>query len=120
MEAFRSMELDIDLIYQPPYSPKLNMLGLVVSTQYSFYRTRRHQRTPIGAVEKSFESLSWKKFNNVILTLEKIMEACILYDGRNNYKIPEGRKELERPGDLHVSIKVSEEQCIKICSSNVD
>ena len=63
----------------------------------------------ISAVYESFEDLHWSKLNNIFLTLQNVMEVCILHDGRNDFKLPHmSKRKLENLGQLPMSIKVSE------------
>ena len=62
----------------------------------------------IDVVQSSFDKLKKNALNNVFITLQKVMEACIMCDGNNTYKLPHINKaRLERLGKLPDSIKVS-------------
>ena len=113
LQAASSLGLHVQLVCQPPNSPDLNVLDLGF---FNSIQALQHQAAPknidelVSAVEDSFEQLHWKKLNNVFLTLQKVMECCILCDGDNKYKIPHiSKQKLERAGQLPVSIVVSHE-----------
>ena len=62
----------------------------------------------VEVVENSYAKFNTRKLNNVFLTLQKVMEAVILCNGSNSYKLPHISKEaLERRGELPISITVS-------------
>ena len=118
MEAVANMELDLELIQQPPNSPDLNVLDLGYFNAIQALQQQQRQDNIddlIKAVEDSFVALDKKCLNKVFLTLQKVMELVILNDGRNDYKLPHLRKAaLERQGQLPVSISVTDELKQKI------
>jgi hypothetical protein len=53
----------------------------------------------ITAVKDSFENLYHSKLNDNSLTLQKVMELCLLHEGNNDYKLPHiGKRKLEQLG----------------------
>ena len=111
IQAATTLELDICITCQPPNSPDLNVLDLGF---FNSIQSLQHQTAPtnieelISAVDDSFQSLPSKKLTNVFLTLQKVMEAVIICDGDNKYKVPHMSKlRLERMGELPVAIVLS-------------
>ena len=97
---------------QPPNSPDMNVLDL---GYFNAIQSLQHKAAPqnidelILAVYESFDALHWSKLKDIFLTLQKVMEVCILHNGRNDYKLPHMSKcKLENLGQLPMSIKVSE------------
>mmetsp|Transcript_14806 Transcript_14806/g.21169 ORF Transcript_14806/g.21169 Transcript_14806/m.21169 type:complete len:280 (-) Transcript_14806:44-883(-) len=109
--AVQALDLNVQLVCQPPNSPDMNVLDL---GYFNAIQSLQHQEALqnidelISAVYESFEALRWSKLNNIFLTLQKVMEVCILHDGRNDYKLPYmSKRKLEKLGQLPMSIKVS-------------
>lgn len=48
-----------------------------------------HYHKQISTLEDSIDQLHWKKLNNFVLTLQKVMECLILCNGDNKYEIPQ-------------------------------
>ena len=106
------LELNVKLVCQPANSPDLNVLDL---GYFNSIQALQHQAAPsnidklVDAVQSSFNALERYKLNNVFLTLQKVMEACIMCDGNNTYKLPHiSKARLKRLGKLPDSVKVSE------------
>jgi hypothetical protein len=95
---------DIQLTFQPPNSPDLNVLDL------GFFRaiqSLQHQQAPknidelVDAVTVSFEKIDREKLNDIFLTLQQCMIEIMKVKGGNNYKLPHmGKEHLRRQGDL--------------------
>ena len=110
--AAERLELNTRLVCQPPNSPDLNVLDLGFFTSI---QALQYEEAPsnidelIDVVQSSFDKLKKNTLNNVFLTLQKVMEACIMCDGNNTYKLPHINKaRLKRLGELPNSIKVSD------------
>ena len=110
--AVQALDLNVQLVCQPPNSPDMNVLDL---GYFNAIQSLQHKTAPrdidklITAVYESFQSLHWSKLNDIFLTLQKVMEACILHDGKNDYKLPHmSKRKLENLQQLPTSIKVSE------------
>mmetsp|Transcript_19480 Transcript_19480/g.28658 ORF Transcript_19480/g.28658 Transcript_19480/m.28658 type:complete len:180 (-) Transcript_19480:8-547(-) len=110
--AVKALDLNVQLVCQPPNSPDMNMLDL---GYFNAIQSLQHKAAPqnidelILAVYESFKALHWSKLNNIFLMLQKVMEVCILHDGRNDYKLPHMSKhKLENLGQLPMSIKVGQ------------
>ena len=112
-QAVAATDLNIQLRFQPSNSPDLNVLDLGFFNAIQSLQQESACATIdelVEATETAFQSLQWKKLNNVFLTLQKVMECCLLHAGNNNYKLPHILKQkLERNGELPVSIVVSDE-----------
>ena len=111
LQAAQRLGLNVELVYQPPNSPDLNVLDL---GYFNSIQSLQEEEAPtdidqlVELVEQSYTNLNHHKMNNIFLTLQKVMEAVILCNGSNNYKLPHISKEaLERRGQLPVSITVS-------------
>ena len=106
----KKIVLNLQIVQQPANSPDLNVLDL---GYFTAIQSLQHQASPqnidelISEVYVSFECLHWSKLNDIFLTLQKVMEICIIHDGMNNYKIPHmSKRKLEALGELPMSIKV--------------
>ena len=111
LEAAQRLGLRVQLVCQPPNSPDLNVLDLGFFNSIQSLQEEEAAKDIdklVEVVKESFARLNRSKLNNIFLTLQKVMEACILCDGDNTYKLPHILKEsLEMHGELPVSIKVS-------------
>ncbi|KAL3519084.1 hypothetical protein ACH5RR_021673 [Cinchona calisaya] len=104
LEAASKDGFGIQLSFQPPNSPDLNVLEL------GFFRaiqSLQHQEAPknidelVTAIEKSFDEFPVEKLNHVFLTLQMCMIEVMKANGSNNYKVPHMNKsQLERNGYL--------------------
>ncbi|KAL3519040.1 hypothetical protein ACH5RR_021629 [Cinchona calisaya] len=100
LEAASKDGFGIQLSFQPPNSPDLNVLEL------GFFRaiqSLQHQEAPKNidelatAIEKSFNEFPVEKLNQVFLTLQMCMIEVMKANGSNNYKVPHMNKsQLER------------------------
>jgi hypothetical protein len=91
VEAVGRTGLDIRLECQPPNSPDLNVLDLGYFSSIQSLQQQKNATTVeelIDIVEDSFSELSYKKLDNIFLTLQCCMEKVLLDNGGNNYKIP--------------------------------
>ncbi len=105
--AGKLKEFQVQIRSQPPNSPDFNVLDLGF---FNSIQSLQYQEAPksiedlIQAVEKSFYDLDLCKLNNVYLTLQQCMIACMEQGGGNNYKIPHiGKEKLVRRGELQRS-----------------
>ena len=98
---------------QPANSPDLNVLdlGFFNAIQSLQYQTASGTIDDlIQAVQDAFNALPHEKLNDVFLTLQNCMEACMVHGGKNTYKTPRMKKSaLKASGSLPVAIKCSEE-----------
>ena len=111
--ASQATGLNISLLYQPHNSPDLNFLDLgFLSSIHSLQHTKAPQNVEdlTTAVTDSYNKQHFSKIKNIFLTLQMVMELCILHDGENDYKMPHTNKaRLEREGRLPVYIQFSEQ-----------
>ena len=101
MAAVQTLELDVELVCQPPNSPDLNVLDLGF---FNAKQSLQYKSSPknidelVEAVEKSFQKLHQSNLNNVFLILQKVMKTCILGDDDNSYKLPHMSKKHWKKG----------------------
>ena len=110
--AVEALDLNVQLVCQPPNSPNMNVLDLGF---FNAIQSLQHKAAPrnidelIWAVYESFEALHWSNLNDIFLTLQKVMGVWILHDGRNDYKLPHmSKRKLENLEQLPMSIIISE------------
>ena len=109
----QALNLNVQLSCQPPNSPDLNILDLgffhsIQSLQYSESPTTIEDL--IAAVVNSYNAITHTSLNDIFLTLQKVMESCILSDGNNNFKTPHcNKRRLENSGQLPISLVLSPE-----------
>ncbi|VFQ76577.1 unnamed protein product [Cuscuta campestris] len=104
---------NIELKFQPPNSPDLNVLDL------GFFRsidTLQDQAAPrslanlVLAITTAFEELSHDTLNRVFLTLQGVMGEVLNNKGGNQFKIPHMNKtKMAREGTLPQNLGVSSE-----------
>ncbi|KAK9669319.1 hypothetical protein RND81_13G123000 [Saponaria officinalis] len=99
---------DIQLIFQPPNSPDLNILDL---GHFMSIQTIQHEKAPrsvvqlVDAVLRSYEEINPISLNYTWLTLLSCMNEILKVKGSNRYKIPHiGKKRLDRLGFLPTTI----------------
>ena len=108
---------DIPLNMRSTIRSTASALGIPTSSLF-----RRASPTTIeelvAAVVNSYNVLNHTTLNDIFLTLQTVMEACILHDGNNNFKTPHVyKRRLENGGQLPVSIPLSQELEEKLASS---
>ncbi|XP_050217419.1 uncharacterized protein LOC126668255 [Mercurialis annua] len=104
LQEARKDGFDIQLRFQPPNSPDLNVLDL------GFFRSiqsLQQEQAPttidefVTVVENAFNELTSENLNSVFLTLQSCMIEVIKLKGGINYSIPHMSKErLRRAGQL--------------------
>ena len=121
LNAAQALNLNVQLTCQPPNSPDLNVLDLGF---FHSIQSLQHTASPttieelVAAVVNSYNALNHTTLNDIFLTLQTVMEACILHDGNNNFKTPHVyKRRLENGGQLPVSIPLSQELEEKLASS---
>ncbi len=118
VEAMDGLNINIDLVNQPPNSPDMNVLDLGFFNAIQTLQRRKPTNTIpelVKAVKDSFDELDKVTLNKVFLTHQQCLEQTILADGGNDYKLPHmGKDRLARQGLLPVSIGVSDELHEKI------
>ena len=83
----------------------LEYFNLIQSLQYQ--SDPKNIQELVEVVGTSFDALHCTTLNDTFKTLQKVMEAIILCNGDNNFKVPHiCKRKLERTGQLPVSIKV--------------
>jgi hypothetical protein len=109
--AVARSNFNIQLLCQPANSPDMNVLDL---GYFNSIQSLQHEAAPktidelVEAVYQSFERLKISKLTNILLTLQLVMEQCILHHGNNDFKIPHmSKQKLEREGRLPLSISCS-------------
>jgi len=91
LNAAQALNLNVQLICQPANSPDLNVLDLGF---FHSIQSIQHTASPttiedlITAVVNSYNAITHTTLNDVFLTLQIVVEACILHDGNNNFKTP--------------------------------
>ncbi|VFQ99024.1 unnamed protein product [Cuscuta campestris] len=113
LAAAEDGDWNIELKFQPPNSPDLNVLDL------GFFRSIdsiQDQSVPrnlselINAVTTAFQDIPHEKLNNVFLTLQGVMGEVLKNRGGNNFKIPHiGKAMLAREGRLPDNVGVTQE-----------
>ena len=105
--------LYIRLLFQ---SSNRNDISLLDIGFFKSLQCLQHTRYPsnidkqITVFQESFQQVQSNKLNNNFLTLQKVMELCIIREVKNDYKLPHINKtKLDRGGLLPVSIKCSEQ-----------
>ena len=74
--AVEALDLNVQLVCQPPNSPNMNVLDLGF---FNAIQSLQHKAAPrnidelIWAVYESFEALHWSNLNDIFLTLQKVM-----------------------------------------------
>ncbi|GKB27170.1 brefeldin A-inhibited guanine nucleotide-exchange protein 1 [Tanacetum coccineum] len=101
-EAASQDGFDIQLCFQPPNSPDLNVLDLGYFRAIQSLQEQEALRTIdelVSAVQTSFDRMQSQELNNVFLTLQTCMKEVIKVKGGNNYRIPHiGKDRLQRQG----------------------
>ncbi|VFQ62510.1 unnamed protein product [Cuscuta campestris] len=113
LAAAEDGDWNIELKFQPPNSPDLNVLDL------GFFRSIdsiQDQSAPrnlselINAVTTAFQDIPHEKLNNVFLTLQGVMGEVLKNRGGNNFRIPHiGKAMLAREGRLPDNVGVTQE-----------
>ncbi|VFR00104.1 unnamed protein product [Cuscuta campestris] len=125
VSASKEGDWDIQLQFQPPNSPDLNVLDL------GFFRSidalsdktaPRSMRELITNVTMSYDQLTAQTLNNVFLTYQEVMGEVLKQKGGNDYKIPHmGKERLAREGmlpeNIHVDAQVYED-AVQFSESN--
>ncbi|VFQ68065.1 unnamed protein product [Cuscuta campestris] len=125
VSASKEGDWDIQLQFQPPNSPDLNVLDL------GFFRSidalsdktaPRSMRELITNVTMSYDQLTAHTLNNVFLTYQEVMGEVLKQKGGNDYKIPHmGKERLARQGmlpeNIHVDAQVYEDD-VQFSESN--
>ena len=103
-EAANFDDIEIQLCYQPPNSPDMNVLDLGFFRAIDSLQHREASTTIdelVSAVEKAYWEFPVEELNNVFLTLQTCMLEVMKVSGANNYKIPHMNKhKLLRNGHL--------------------
>ena len=104
---------NISVQYQSPNSPDFNILDLGL---FAAIQSLQQEKAMVNidelvtAVKEAFWDQEPHTLDSVWLSLQKCMEASMLAEGNNNYKIPHMAKEkLRRRGNLPQNIEVSQE-----------
>jgi len=113
MNAAQALVLNVQLICQPANSPDLNVLDLDF---FHSIQSFQHTASPttieelIAAVVNSYNAITHATLNDIFLTLQKVIESCILSDGNNNFKTPHyNKRRLENLDQFPISIALSPE-----------
>jgi hypothetical protein len=111
--------LNITVVDQPAQSPDTNVLELGYFNYIeSHQKKKKKKKQPItntitelvGAVEESFMELDRLTLNELFVTHQRVLEAIIMNDGGNKYRLPHMIKdELLRRGQLPVPVSVSDD-----------
>ncbi|KAE8999534.1 hypothetical protein PR003_g21400 [Phytophthora rubi] len=97
---------------QPPRSPELNVLdlGFFASIQALQYRKATYDTNDlIEAVQEAFDEVKWQTLDKCFVTLQKVMEAILLDDGSNSFKLPRVGRHVAVNGRMPLSVKVSQD-----------
>ena len=101
-QATFGLNLNVELVFPLPNTPDLNVLDIgcfnsIQSLQY--HSDPKKIQELVEVVGTSFDVLLWTK--------QKVMEAIILCNGNNNFKVPHVcKRKIERIGQFPVAIKV--------------
>ncbi|KAG3237537.1 hypothetical protein PI124_g17476 [Phytophthora idaei] len=102
----------VELVFQPPNSPDLNVLDLGLFTAIQARQRLRMTRDLdelIAAVEASYWELPPATINACLLTLEATMDKCIQEYGGNAFKPAHMAKaRLEKEGRLPLNLRCSD------------
>ncbi|VFQ65765.1 unnamed protein product [Cuscuta campestris] len=89
--AAQEGDWNIQLKFQPPNSPDLNVLDLGFFRSIDSVQDQTAPRSLTDLVKfvtTAFEELSHDKLNNVFLTLQGVMGEILSHNGGNQFKIP--------------------------------
>ncbi|OWZ06189.1 hypothetical protein PHMEG_00021588 [Phytophthora megakarya] len=85
---------NIEFVSQPPRLPDLNVLDLGVFNALQALQLKTTTSNGlIYAVQKAFVDLNPATIDKCFITLQKVMQTVILHEGRNDYKLPQVRKD---------------------------
>lgn len=108
LEYASRVGLNIHLCCQPPNSPDLNILDLGFFRAIQSLQQKEAASTIdelIGAVENSFNEISYENLDHVFLTLQQCMIEIIKNYGGNNYKIPHMGKNRLQAENLPIQLE---------------
>ncbi|KAG6977402.1 hypothetical protein JG688_00000396 [Phytophthora aleatoria] len=111
-EVGRADGWDIQVQYQPAYSPELVVLNhTFLKSIYPEMTARRVNVLPpmeelIAGVERAFAAIPSRQINDAFLSLQKTMECIMLAGGSNDFESQEDatKQSLQRDGSLPVSV----------------
>ncbi|KAG4063050.1 hypothetical protein PC123_g2147 [Phytophthora cactorum] len=111
-EVGRTDGWDIQVQYQPAYSPELVVLNhTFLKSIYPEMTARRVNVLPpmeelIAGVERAFAAIPSRQINDAFLSLQKTMECIMLAGGSNDFDSQEDatKQSLQRDGSLPVSV----------------
>ncbi|KAG6964177.1 hypothetical protein JG687_00006119 [Phytophthora cactorum] len=111
-EVGRADGWDIQVQYQPAYSPELVVLNhTFLKSIYPEMTARRVNVLPpmeelIAGVERAFAAIPSRQINDAFLSLQKTMECIMLAGGSNDFDSQEDatKQSLQRDGSLPVSV----------------
>ncbi|KAE9340632.1 hypothetical protein PR003_g10397 [Phytophthora rubi] len=63
----------------------------------------------IEAVQEAFDEVKWQTLDKCFVTLQKVMEAILLDDGSNSFKLPRVGRNVAVNGRMPLSVKVSQD-----------
>ena len=113
LEATTSNGWNIQMVFQPPQSPDLNVLDLglfrtIQSLQYQSFPKNIDEL--ITKVEEAWNEFEVDVNKYTWITLQSVMNEILKVKGGNNYKIPHmGKRSLDRQGLLSEELEV--DQC---------
>lgn len=111
VEAVEQTGWDIDLTFQPPNSPDLNVndLGFFRAIQsISQEELPRNVDELVEIVTDAYNQYSAEKINNIWLSHQQAMQQTLMHNGCNKYKLTHMKKEkLLREGNLPTSLHIS-------------
>ncbi|KAL7684034.1 hypothetical protein Plhal304r1_c038g0115051 [Plasmopara halstedii] len=116
---------DIQVQYQPAYSPELVVLNHRILKHISVEMTMRNitmQLSPLEAlitgVERAFGTVTERQIDDAFLALQKTMECILLSGGSNNFDSQEDvtKKSLQHDGSLPISI-ICKKEALLACQS---
>uniref|UniRef100_A0AAW1M2U1 Transposase n=1 Tax=Saponaria officinalis TaxID=3572 RepID=A0AAW1M2U1_SAPOF len=109
----KSDGFDMDLVFQPPNSPDLNILDL------GFFRsiqTIQHKKSPksilqlVDSVCKAYDEIDNEKLKFVWVSLHGCMNEILRVEGNNSYSIPHiGKKRVQRTELVETKVSPNKE-----------
>ncbi|CAN6195177.1 unnamed protein product [Urochloa humidicola] len=121
-QAAQQDGFNIQLIFQPPNSPDLNILDLGFFASIQSIQFKNAARTIgdiVNVVQQEFDKYSPVTSNRIFVTLQAVMIEVMKARGGNNYKTPHINKpSLEKEGKLPLQMKCDlnlvQEVCMQI------
>ncbi|RHY39373.1 hypothetical protein DYB30_002754 [Aphanomyces astaci] len=95
--ACKAMGWDMEVVFQPPNSPDLNVLDLGFFRAIQTLQVEKHSSSIediVAATDAAWAAVSTTTLNKNFLTLQRCLQEVILDTGGNDYKIPHMKKDV--------------------------